>query len=293
MNVLIAGGTGLIGKALTELLKSSGHNVSILSRSSGSGLITWDVKARKIYSDDLSEIEVVINLSGAGIADKNWTKSRKKELLDSRVETTKLLFDNKERMPKLKQYISASGITCYGNALNENGYNESDPFGTDYISTLVRNWEEAADMFKDYVPTVKIRTGIVLSHQGGAIEKMIKPMRFGLGAPIASGKQIIPWIQIDDLTALFLHVMDSQVSGTYNAVTENSTNKDFTNALAKSIGKKNWLPSVPGFLLKLAFGEMATLLINGVHVSNDKIKKTGFVFKFPTLDLALENLNLK
>lgn len=293
MNVLIAGGTGLIGKALTELLKSSGHNVSILSRSSGSGLITWDVKAGKIYSDDLSEIEVIINLSGAGIADKNWTKSRKKELLDSRVETTKLLFDNKERMPKLKQYISASGITCYGNALNENGYNESDPFGTDYISTLVRNWEEAADMFKDYVPTVKIRTGIVLSDQGGAIEKMIKPMRFGLGAPIASGKQILPWIQIDDLAALFLHVMENQVSGAYNAVTENSTNKDFTNALAKSIGKKNWLPSVPGFLLKLAFGEMATLLINGVHVSNDKIKKTGFVFKFPTLDLALENLNLK
>lgn len=293
MNVLIAGGTGLIGKALSDLLKSKGHNISILSRSSGSGLITWDVKAGKILSDDLSQIEVIINLSGAGIADKNWTKSRKKELLDSRVETTKLLFENKDRMPKLRQYISASGITCYGNDLNEDGYKESDPFGTDYISTLVQKWEAAADLFKDHVTTAKIRTGIVLSDKGGAIEKMIKPIRFSLGAPIASGKQIIPWIHINDLTGLIMHVIDNQLGGAYNAVSVNTSNKEFTNDLAKSIGKKNWLPSVPGFLLKLVFGEMASLLINGVHVSNNKIKKAGFEFKYPTLDIALENLDLK
>ena len=293
MNILIAGGTGLIGKALTELLRSKGHNVSILSRSSGEGLMTWDVKAGKILSDDLSKIEVVINLSGAGIADKNWTKSRKNELLDSRVETTKLLFKYKDRMPELKHYISASGITCYGNTLNEKGYIESDPFGTDYISTLVQKWEEAADLFKEFVPTAKIRTGIVLTDQGGAIEKMIKPMRFGLGAPIASGNQILPWIHINDLTALFSHIIDTQGSGAYNAVSENTSNREFTNTLAQSIGKKNWLPAVPGFLLKLVFGEMASLLINGVHVSNKKIKKDGFEFKFPTLRLALENLKLK
>jgi uncharacterized protein len=293
MNILIAGGTGLIGQALSEHLVHDGHEVKVLSRSKGKGLITWDVKAGIIESNDLGEIEVLINLSGAGIAERNWTNSRKKELLDSRVETTKVLFAHKEKMPKLKQYISASGITCYGNGLNENGYKESDDFGTDYISTLVQKWEAAADLFQNHVITAKIRTGIVLSAKGGALEKMLKPMRYGLGAPIASGRQILPWIHIDDLTALFVHVINKELSGAYNANAGNTSNKEFTRTLAGSIGKKIWLPAVPGFMMKFMLGEMATLLINGVHVSNEKIKKTGLTFKYPTLDLALTQLELK
>lgn len=293
MNILIAGGTGLIGQALTKKLSNTEHTVSILSRSKGEGLITWDVKSGIIESTDLANVEVIINLSGAGIADKKWTKYRKKELLDSRVETAKVLFAHKERMPKLKQYISASGINCYGNDLNSSGYIESDSFGTDYISSLVQNWEEAADLFKTHVPTVKIRTGIVLSNAGGAIEKMIKPIYFGLGTAIASGNQILPWIHIDDLTSLFAHAIRAELDGSFNALTENTSNREFMNMLANSIGKKNRLPAIPGAVLKIIFGEMATLLIRGVHVSNSKIKKTGFTFKYPTLELALKDLNLK
>ena len=293
MNILIAGGTGLIGQALMKKLSSKGHTVSILSRSKGESLITWDIKSGIIESTDLANVEVIINLSGAGIADKKWTKYRKKELLDSRVETAKVLFAHKGRMPKLKQYISASGINCYGNDLNPSGYVESDSFGTDYISSLVQNWEEAADLFKTHVPTVKIRTGIVLSNAGGAIEKMIKPIHFGLGAAIASGNQVLPWIHIDDLTGLFAHIITAELDGSFNALAENTSNREFMNTLANSIGKKNRLPAVPGAVLKIIFGEMATLLIRGVHVSNSKIKKTGFTFKYPTLELALKDLNLK
>ena len=292
MNFLIAGGTGLIGQQLRKALLIKGHNVFILSRTNNEDLITWDIKSKKIERKFLDKVEVVINLCGEGIADKRWTKKRRKELHDSRVETTKLLFSCRKHMPNLKHYISASGITCYGSEYNPSGYSEKDSFGNDYISSLVKEWESAAELFANLLPTTKIRIGVVLTKNGGAIDKMIKPIRFGLGSVIASGDQIISWIHIDDLISLFIHVIDNSLVGTFNAISTNTSNSEFMNELANCINRKIWLPAIPAFFFRLIFGEMSTLLLNGVHVSNHKIKSTGFTFNYSTLNLALKDLKL-
>ncbi|MBB79094.1 MAG: TIGR01777 family protein [Crocinitomicaceae bacterium] len=292
MNFLIAGGTGLIGQELRKALLNKGHNVFILSRTNDEDLITWDIKSKNIERKFLDKVEVVINLCGEGIADKRWTKKRRQELKDSRVETTKLLFSYRKYMPNLKHYISASGITCYGSLSNPSGYNEKDSFGNDYISSLVKEWESAAELFTDFVPTTKIRMGIVLTKNGGAIEKMIKPIRFGLGSVIASGEQIISWIHIDDLISLFIHVIEKKLIGTFNAISQNTSNREFINDLANSINKKIFLPAIPAIFFRFIFGEMSTLLINGVHISNHKIRSTGFRFKYSNLNLALKDLKL-
>ncbi len=291
--ILIAGGSGLIGTALIKQLTSQGHRVSILSRQKNHEYVFWNLEEEIIDETKIQDVQILINLCGEGIADKNWSKSRKKALLNSRVDSTKLLLKYVDKMPQLEHYISASGITCYGFEEKLNGYEESDAFGDDYISNLVKLWEESADLFASKVPVSKIRTGIVLSDQGGAIEKMIKPMRFGLGAALGSGKQIIPWIHINDLSNMFAHIIEHSVEGVFNANADNNSNAEFMNTLASSIGKKNWLPAVPGFLLKMMLGEMATLLLNGVHVSNKKIQRTNFKFEYVELKDALNNLELK
>lgn len=291
-HILIAGGSGLIGTALKKRLTSEGHYVSVLSRQKNQEYVQWNLNEGTIDESKIGDVQILINLCGEGIAEKNWTKTRKKALLDSRVESTKLLFKYSVKMPKLEHYISASGITCYGYDRKLEGYEESDSFGNDYISGLVEAWEKSADIFANIVPVSKIRTGIVLSDKGGAIEKMIKPVRFGLGASLGSGRQIIPWIHINDLTGMFSHVVEQKVEGVFNANANNSSNSDFMNALAASIGKKNWLPAVPGFLLKMMLGEMATLLLQGVHVSNKKIQRTNFKFEYVELNDALKSLNL-
>ena len=292
MNFLIAGGTGLIGQQLRIALLNKGHNVFILSRANDQDFITWDMNTKKIETKLLHKVEVIINLCGEGIAEKRWTKKRRQRLYDSRVETTKVLFSHRKYMPNLKHYISASGITCYGNEFNPIGYNEKDSFGDDYISFLVEEWESAADLFSNYLPTTKIRMGIVLSRKGGAIEKMINPIRFGLGSVIASGDQIISWIHIDDLISLFIHVIKNRLVGTFNAISENTSNSEFMSELANCINRKIWLPAIPAFFFRLIFGEMSTLLVNGVHISNHKIKSTGFTFNYSTLNLALKELKL-
>ena len=292
MNFLIAGGTGLIGNQLRKKLLIKGHNVFILSRTNDENLITWDIKSNKIERKFLDKVDVVINLCGEGIADKRWTKKRKKELHDSRIETTKFLFSCRKHMPNLKHYISASGITCYGSKYNPSGYNEKDSFGNDYISSLVKEWESAAELFANFIPTTKIRIGVVLTKNGGAIEKMKKPFRFGLGSVIASGDQIISWIHIDDLISLFIHVIDNSLVGTFNAISTNTSNREFMNELANCINRKIWLPAIPSFFFRFILGEMSTLLLDGVHVSNHKIKSTGFTFNYSTLNLALKDLKL-
>lgn len=291
--ILIAGGSGLIGSRLKTHLVSLGHEVDILSRKESNDYIHWDLAKGYIDASKIQETQILINLCGEGIAEKNWTSSRKKALLDSRVETAKLLFKYVDKMPFLEQYISASGITCYGYKEKPEGYTEDDPFGEDYISQLVKKWESSADLFASKVPVAKVRTGIVLSSNGGAIEKMIKPVRYGLGAALGSGKQIIPWIHIDDLSRIFSHLIEHGSQGTFNACANNDTNKNFMNTLAKVLGKRNWLPAVPGFLLKMMLGQMATLILKGVHVSNEKIQRTNFKFEYVELNEALKSLNLK
>ena len=291
MKVLIAGGTGLIGSHLSRLLVQKGHEVKLLSRRPSEGpIIHWDPALKELDSDLIQDTEIVVNLCGAGIADKRWSAKRKKELLESRVLPTQFLFEHRESMPNLKHYISASGISCYGFEMSETPFKEEDAYGQDYTSQLVRQWEEAADVFKvDYLLT-KIRIAVVLTKEGGALKTMRAPIKVYIGATISPGTQLMQWIHIDDLCAAFLHSIENKLEGTYNTLGNNSTNKEVMVSLAKSMNKPIWLPPVPKFVIKLLFGEMADILINGVEVSIEKLKRTNFKIEYTDIQEAINSL---
>ena len=294
LKILIAGGTGFIGKELIKVLKMRGHSVRILSRKAErTDIVHWDPERKRIDASKISETEVLINLCGTGIADKRWSRTRKEELLNSRIKPAEFLYELRSKMPRLKQYISASGISCYGFSKRIEPYTEKDSYGSDFISELVKKWESSAAVFENEVNVAKLRIAFVLSSNGGAASKMLQPIKWGVGAPVGSGKQIIQWIHIEDLANMFAHVLENQIEGTYNTATGNTTNREMMEVLAGSIGRRIWLPPIPAFLIKLLFGEMADLLLHGVSVSSNKIRSTGFNFKFDTLKKAIAKITLE
>ncbi len=290
-NILIAGGTGLIGKKLVALLSEKGHSVSVLSRSpKGHNQFLWDPQNNLIDESILSSVDVLINLSGAGIADKRWTKSRKKELFDSRIKTNQFLFSLANRMPNLSHFICSSGINCYGYEDSTTIHVESDPFGNDYLSQLVKDWEQSADLFLAKCVVAKIRTAVVLDSEGGALKKMIPAIKIGLGSPLGSGKQDVAWIHITDLVRVFEHTIDKNLAGSYNTIAGYTPNKEFNQKIAEILNKSFWAPNVPRFILKLILGEMSIILLEGVKASHEKLSSTGFEFNFKTLDSALKDV---
>lgn len=295
-NILVTGGTGLIGKHLCNLLRQKGHSVSILSRSKNTSPYSyyWDITTNYIDPKAIIEADYIIHLAGAGIVDKRWSKSRKKVLISSRVDSTDLLFHKvKELNPNLKVIISASGIGYYGAITSEKVFSEDDKSGTDFISEICTLWEKSASQFNLIgIRTVIFRTGIVLAKQGGALERISKPIKFGFGAAIGTGKQYMPWIHIDDLCSMYIEAIENQnIEGVYNTVSpEHINNNLFTNSIAKVLKKPIWFPNIPAFVLKVIFGEMANILLKGCRVSSEKIIATGFNFNYPKLKTALENL---
>lgn len=286
--IMIAGGTGLIGKALEKKLLEIGYSVRILTRNpTANNHYFWNSSLNEIDESSLSEVNVVINLSGAGIADKRWNKGRKDVLASSRIGTNEFLASKISKMPQLEQFISSSGINCYPLENSSKIYTEEDDFGSDYLSQLVKKWEESADLFLSKCPVAKIRTAVVLSPNGGALSKMLPAIKMGIGSPLGSGNQAMAWIHIDDLVALFVFAIENQLTGPFNAVTACTSNKNFMKALAKQYKKPFWFPNVPSFVLKLIFGEMSTVLLDGVQVSNQKITDLGFKFHKNILEQAL------
>lgn len=292
-NVLIAGGTGLVGEELVNKLRKAGCEVRVLTRQESdvkNGFYNWDIKNKKIDSSAFEGVDTVINLAGAGIADKKWTDKRKKELIDSRVEPTLFLASEIKKHKQIKQYISASGINCYGYENHDKLYREDDPYGKDFLSHVVQLWEDAAKQMPDFVDVSILRTSVVLTAKGGALPKIAKPVKFGIGSALGSGNQWMPWITLDDLTDAFIHLMDNRKTGTYNALAGYETNKEFTKKLAKALKKPFWFPNVPAFALKLMLGEMSSMLLQGLKASNKKLKNTGFKFKHEELKSALEEI---
>lgn len=290
-NILIAGGTGLVGKRLQKELQLLGHSVSILSRSpKGEDQFFWNPAEGKMDESCLGKVQIVINLSGAGIADQRWTDARKKELHESRIGANTFLANQIDKMPKLEQFITSSGINAYGFENAEKVYSENDPFGSDYVSQLVKEWEESADLFSGICKVTKIRTAIVLDANGGALSKMLTPIKFGIGSPLGSGEQFMCWIHSEDLARLFAHVIQHELEGAYNAIGGYCTNKEFMQSISTELKKPFWFPSVPAFALKMLFGEMAILLLKGMKASNEKILSTGFTFKYSNLHDALKNV---
>ena len=288
-NILIAGGTGLIGKRLTTYLESTGNAVFILTRKpTAANHIYWNPSKQEIDTTRLGTITHLINLCGASLAGKRWSNAYKKELLDSRIQPAQFLLENIQHFPKLSHYITASGINCY--PLNQPKiYTESDSFGTDFVSQLVKQWEETADLFSPHCLVSKIRISPVLDEQGGALVEIMKPIQAGFGAVLGNGKQAMPWIHYEDLAHIFDFVLQNQLAGAFNAVAGTSTNKEFTAICAESISKKIWLPNLPSFMVKLLFGEMSMLLLEGVNASPKKLVQAGFSFKYTDLKAAISS----
>ena len=291
-NILIAGGTGLIGKRLTSYLESTGNVVFILTRKpTASNHIFWNPSTHEIDTTKLGTITHLINLCGASLAGKRWSHAYKKELLDSRIQPAQFLLANIQHFPKLSHYITASGINCY--PLNQaKVYTETDGFGTDFVSQLVKQWEETAELFSPHCIVSKIRISPVLDQQGGALQEIMKPIKVGFGAALGTGNQAMPWIHYEDLARIFDFVLQHQLAGAFNAVAETSTNKEFTAICAESISKKIWLPNLPAFMVKLLFGEMSMLLLEGVQASHKKLTQAGFTFQHTDLKEAISSLQV-
>ncbi len=288
--ILITGGTGLVGSRLTEMLEKQNHEVRILTRSpKKKNEYHWDITKQTIDNKVFSNIDFIVHLAGAGIADERWSDERKKVIIDSRVESANLLFNKiKTKKIPLKGFISASGSGYYGAVTTPKIFEEGDKPGNDFLGKVCVKWEAAAHQFKQLdIPVSILRTGIVLSKTGGALEKMRTPII----APLGSGKQYMPWIHIDDLCAMYVKLIQENLEGTYNAVApEHHTSKSFSKVLAKSISRPFIGINVPSFMLKLVFGDMSKILLEGSRVSSKKIEKQQFTFRFPILSNALKQL---
>lgn len=254
----------------------------------------WDVNRGVMDTEALTGVDAIIHLAGAGIADKPWTEKRKQEIRDSRTRSTRLLVDQlKKTSHTVKTFVSASAIGYYGFEGGETVFAEDSKPGSDFLASVVKDWEAEIDPIQELnIRTVKIRIGIVLSEQGGALKEMANPVRWGVGAPLGSGKQYMSWIHIDDLCRMFVYALKhDHLQGAYNGVGPSwVNNKELTQAIAKALKKPLWLPSVPGFVLKLMLGEMADLVLKGSKVSGEKIAQAGFTYQYPDLDVALTNL---
>jgi uncharacterized protein (TIGR01777 family) len=295
--VLISGGTGLIGKHLSKKLVENGYHVALLSRENIPGssypVYLWDPAKGEIDTSLIDMVDFIIHLAGANIGEKRWSKGRRKIIIDSRVKTAELLFMTFSGSRKLKAFVSASATGYYGAITSEKIFQEADESADDFLGQTCRKWEEAADKFLSAgIRTVKIRTGVVLAADGGALSKMALPVRLGFGSAIGRGDQYIPWIYIDDLCNIYIRALEEEgMSGAYNAVAPcDHTSRTFTAALAKTLKKPFWFPNIPAFVIKAFFGEMSDILLKGSRVSPGKIITAGYGFVFPDLESALSEI---
>lgn len=293
--VLITGGTGLIGSVLKEYLKAANYEVILLSRHHKSeDSYLWAVETNFIDKRAIERCDHLIHLAGAGIAEKPWTPSRKKEILDSRVQSTELLIKAlKQQRKELKTVVAASAVGYYGVTTSEQVYVESDQASSGFLAETCEIWEQATKNFEELSERlVQFRIGVVLDKQGGALKKMAQPVNFFAGAALGTGKQYMPWIHVKDLCRMMVFALQHQtVSGVYNAVSSSHiTNETFTKALGKVLHRPIVLPPIPGFVIKMLFGEMAEMILEGSRVSNEKIRASGFKFEFDDIDKALQDL---
>jgi len=296
--ILISGGTGLVGKALTKRLITEGHEVRILSRNPKTGHLIksfyWNVEKNEIDEKAFHDVEYIVHLAGSGIADKRWSVARKQDIIDSRVNSMKLISDvvKKKNIP-LKSFVGASAIGIYGMKTSDKIYSETDKGQDDFLSQTCIQWENTyQDIQTLSNKSCIVRIGVVLSENGGALKRLLPLFNLGLGSAVGSGKQYMPWIHINDLVSVFHEALfNSNYSGIYNAVSlEETTNQSFSKQLAKSLSKPFFFPNIPAFALKLMFGEMANVLLEGSRVSSQKLINNGFQFQFPTLDKALKDI---
>lgn len=300
--ILITGGTGLVGKALTKMLLSHGHKVTILTRkiptqapATGIQYAIWDLTLGKIDKTALDETEYIIHLAGAAVVEKKWTARYKKEIIDSRTRGMDIIADQlKNNSHQLKAVISASAIGWYGPDQSTGiSFSESAPAAKDFLGETCRIWEESLIPFSAMgIRTCALRTGIVLTRDGGALKEFEKPVRLGIAAILGNGKQKVSWIHLEDLCRMYCFAIEKEINGAYNAVAPAPvSNAELTLGIAKKM-KGNFFISahVPEFVLKLMMGERSVEVLKSCTVSAEKIKEAGFTFHYPSIDASLQSL---
>ncbi|MDW3208779.1 MAG: TIGR01777 family oxidoreductase [Reichenbachiella sp.] len=298
MNILITGGTGLLGGRLVDYFSSLGMFPRLLSRKEDLNAeisrFEWNIRESKIDPSALEGVDVLIHLAGANVGEGRWTANRKKEIIDSRIDSTQLLYEAVAGMQnKPKTLICASATGYYGLQEFDHESQEDENAGGDFLAQVCEKWESEADRFQDLgLRVVKLRTGVVFDESGGALQKMTLPIRWFAGAPLGSGKQIIPWIHWKDWCGAVGHLVnENELSGAYNLVApEPVTNATLTRLIARVIGRPLFLPNVPAFVLKLMLGEMSSIVLRGHKVSSQKLEASGFKFQYTSAEQALSEL---
>ena len=296
-SILISGGSGLIGKKLSALLISKGHEVKHLGRkenlSAAIKCYSWDLASKKIDERAFEGIDTIVHLAGAGIADKRWTSERKKEILESRIISSELLVNEaNKRAGQIKTFVGGSAIGFYGAVTTDKIYTEDDLPGNDFMADVCVKWENTYHQLNANIRKVIIRTGVVLSKDAGALPKLITPIKFGIGAAVGSGKQFVPWIHINDIVSLFHEAICNEgVTSIYNGVAPNPiSNNELNKAIAKQLNKPYFMPNVPVAMLKLLLGEMAVMVTEGSVISAEKTSSIPFNFQYPKIEEALMDL---
>jgi len=292
-SVVIAGGSGLIGQRLTELLMAKNYSVAWLSRNQGKSTVKtfqWDPSSKRISEDGWMNYSSLVVLSGENIAAKAWTNDYKNKIIDSRVavaDTLKNALSSKNH--SIKKVIAASAIGYYGNKPDKL-FVEDDAEGDGFLSYTTKKWEEAYYNFPIDVTTFRI--GVVLSKDGGALPELSFPMKFGMAPTLGNGKQVVSWIHLDDLCNMIIYAIENNIpKGVYNAVAPNPvTHSDFISTLKKIISPRSIPFFVPTFILKLILKEKSAIVLDDTKVSSKKITGSGFVFSFQDLTSALKNI---
>ncbi len=300
--VIITGGTGLIGRALSIYLVARGMQVIILTReprshrssSPGISYAGWNIDEQSVNEEPFKKAKFIVHLAGAGVADKSWTEKRKKEILESRTKSASLLIKVLQQVPnEITAVVSASAIGWYKKNNPEPAV-ETDPPGQGFLSETCVAWENSIKPVSELGKRLVIlRTGIVLSNDGGAFPEFAKPVRFGIAGILGNGKQMISWIHIEDLCRLYMEAMlNASFSGIYNAVAPQTvSNRTFTLNLAKRIKGSFYIPiPVPEFILRLMLGDRSQEVLESSNVSSNKLKQLGFQFIYPTADAAFLDL---
>lgn len=297
MQVVIAGGSGLIGTHLSSLLQDAGHTTTVLSRTQQArgkeNYVKWKGTDSKEIAECISGADAIVNLAGANIGEKRWNLSRKNLIRSSRAQAGKTLAEAvraSNNPPKV--FIQASAVGYYGNLCGPERISENLPPGNDFLASVCVDWESSTEsLAKDAVRLVTTRFGIVLSKEGGALPRMLTPFRLGVGGPLGSGKQPFPWIHLHDAAKAIVFALDcGEMVGTYNLTSPSiANNAEFSRALAKVLHRP-LLPAVPSFVVRRMFGEMADILLCGQNATSAKLQSTGFCFSYPEMDLALADL---
>lgn len=299
MRVLITGATGLVGSHLSNLCLKKGVTVNYLTTSRAKiekqhnyQGFHWDPEKGELDERALENVDGIIHLAGATVA-KRWTDSYKKEIIDSRVKSAGLLYDAlRVGKYKIPHFISASGINVYPSSLRKLYFEDEQAVDDSFLGKVVVLWEEAAEKFEELgMKVAKVRTGMVLADDGGALPMIKKPVSLNAGAAFGNGKQWQSWIHIDDLSNIYLYILEHSLEGTYNAVAPNPvTNKEMMKMIAKQLNRKIFLPKIPAAALKLTLGEMANTILSSQLVNSEKIERSGYSFRYKNLPKALEDL---